>query len=1137
MQRKSNEGIVCVASQGGRRPRIAMAGDIIVSEVDGPLDVVGCFVRKEDGLQEQKRQLVVVGLERVDVYAGVEQDEPRKVLSFRTDGCTVAAFYYRDHSVADQRFFILLKATGRLDFIDLEYKLVKSLETEIDQVRSEPKFLFQDPLRPALVFNLSCTEIYEIPTDDILGVVQADIKLSYITSSPIVSIDACINFNDILDKDAFSLSILTHAYGANEYNLEACVCVFEPKPAKTVKWKRTTNVSFMDEAVVSQVLLKSVANIGHFVFSPLKTYLIKHAPSSKQTINGEEIGTMYLGSGAFESGHEEAIHFLRPIFSEVTLKYLAFMFMTDTGTLITCKLNAILSSFEDDTYMWDSFVFERSNTDNNIPLEHYFSAFFDEKRWMLVCPKGYITMNSFENHNHSVFITFGSLLRKSTLYADFTGNYIRSHISCGSLHSGQGFLSLKSRLFMNIFAVTSKEPFFQTRNGAPLQVYATKKGIYWADTDNFIYKDNDRISTETNVDLIVTGKGTLLKDKSIVTLASIGKDEECNYVYVTKQGHLKWSHLERFYQIQNLQRALTTENCCLSAISRNCSILTVLVLNDEIMVFDSCNKLKNQNKTFNMLSNISSLFLYESAHIVYILISDIEGNLCVIDASTLEVLEEVKICKKRLQFCGVPNSDYVLIFTPDTIVLFKPSALKGEFDIQEVYTPYHISHLVPGKNDSSVIMVTRQGQFYDVTVPGDVGEAIFSSKLEQVPKPCLKFITLESSSRYIFVAALPIAQQRHDNYSEIYVYDIKEIKRIRTFNFCSVDNGTKSIKYENVLITDMIGVPILKRKETLAKKKASELYKEVIFNSCVLVSLNLNPVDDIDSNEMNNLMLFSFDEKSGTIEYLFGINTGFSVTGLYNYYNGCILAHGESIQAYQLNYSVHGNKFSIEHVSNRLNISGVAITSSIFFEEEKAKMARKQQNINTWVYLEKMILLDVRKGMTRFNITHTTDGNIEKIQLQVQPLSPLGRELINSTTDRGIMFTGVATVTFKGSRYLLTSYGSQRLTLFSFAFGDDDDDEIDQNEFDIAAQVTTIKSVEIAHFSGGVFLNRATFTPFFLVTTLGNGCYVIGFLHEESVISSFKLSEVEAGFTSVENPKYLGLLDPHRDDHDMISER
>lgn len=251
-------------------------------------------------------------------------------------------------------------------------------------------------------------------------------------------------------------------------------------------------------------------------------------------------------------------------------------------------------------------------------------------------------------------------------------------------------------------------------------------------------------------------------------------------------------------------------------------------------------------------------------------------------------------------------------------------------------------------------MATFQGKFYDVTVPSDVGEATFSSKLEQVPKPCLKFINLESSSRYIFVAALPIAQQMHDNYSEIYVYDIKQIKRICTLDFCSIDNDIKSIKYENVLITDMISVPLLKRKETLGKKKASELYKEVIFNSCILVSLNLNPVDEIDSNEMKNLMLFSFDEKSGTIEYLFGINAGFSITGLYNYYNGCILAYGESIQAYQLNYSVHENKFSIEHVSNRLDISGVAITSSIFFEEDKIKMAKKQQNINTWVYSEKM---------------------------------------------------------------------------------------------------------------------------------------------------------------------------------------
>lgn len=156
---------------------------------------------------------------------------------------------------------------------------------------------------------------------------------------------------------------------------------------------------------------------------------------------------------------------------------------------------------------------------------------------------------------------------------------------------------------------------------------------------------------------------------------------------------------------------------------------------------------------------------------------------------------------------------------------------------------------------------------------------------------------------------------------------------------------------------------------------------------------------------------------------------------------------------------------------------------------------------------------------------------LKRYNWQVQSLDPLERELINSTSDRGIMFTGVATATFNGTRYLLTSYGGQRLTLFSFAFGDDD--EIDQNEIDIAAQVTAIKSVGITQSSKGTFLGRATFTPFFLVTTLGNGCYVIGFLHEES----YKPSTVEAALAYMEDPKYLGFLDPRRNKHDMISER
>ena len=103
-----------------------MTDNIIVSEVDGPPDVVKCFIREEDGLEGQSRELVVIRLEYIDVFEGVEQDEARKKLRLRTVGYTVAAFYFKDHTAPNRRFYILLKATGRLDFVNLDYKIVKS---------------------------------------------------------------------------------------------------------------------------------------------------------------------------------------------------------------------------------------------------------------------------------------------------------------------------------------------------------------------------------------------------------------------------------------------------------------------------------------------------------------------------------------------------------------------------------------------------------------------------------------------------------------------------------------------------------------------------------------------------------------------------------------------------------------------------------------------------------------------------------------------------------------------------------------------------------------------------------------------------------------------------------------------------
>ena len=148
--------------------------------------------------------------------------------------------------------------------------------------------------------------------------------------------------------------------------------------------------------------------------------------------------------------------------------------------------------------------------------------------------------------------------------------------------------------------------------------------------------------------------------------------------------------------------------------------------------------------------------------------------------------------------------------------------------IRDRYTPYHINCLITGQKDRTIIMVTSQGGFYDVVVPKDAGRAPFGSKLEQVAKTCLKFTTLESSSRYIIVAAIPVANHLQDKYSEIQVYDTKWVKNISTFNFSNINDDIKSIKYENVLISDMIDVPLLKRTETLGKRKTSELYKDCL---------------------------------------------------------------------------------------------------------------------------------------------------------------------------------------------------------------------------------------------------------------------------------------------------------------------
>ncbi|CAI7360365.1 CFC_collapsed_G0029850.mRNA.1.CDS.1 [Saccharomyces cerevisiae] len=68
------------------------------------------------------------------------------------------------------------------------------------------------------------------------------------------------------------------------------------------------------------------------------------------------------------------------------------------------------------------------------------------------------------------------------------------------------------------------------------------------------------------------------------------------------------------------------------------------------------------------------------------------------------------------------------------------------------------------------------------------------------------------------------------------------------------------------------------------------------------------------------------------------------------------------------------------------------------------------------------------------------------------------------------------------------------------------------------------------------FLGESTFMPLFLVSTLSNGCYVIGILHEESDISLHILSEKKAVFAKRSVQKFLGFLDPQMDDHTVISE-
>ncbi|AGO12291.1 AaceriAEL069Cp [[Ashbya] aceris (nom. inval.)] len=665
----------------------------------------------------------------------------------------------------------------------------------------------------------------------------------------------------------------------------------------------------------------------------------------------------------------------------------------------------------------------------------------------------------------------------SILFAGVAGPGIAKYMFfCGGASMNNGLLEVHQMGFPARFIEHTPIEFASSVDA----VWSTAEGIYWLDHAGDLYQNSRKVMSKAHILEILPSGKLILREMDILAACAI---DENTYVRVDSKYELHWSD-----DSGSVNLPIEKQPPPRILISGEAGYLGVSIGNVVHLIDGEkhmqIHKVESNDPIFSFKVKITARGL----HFMY---CDIMGFLVIYKDKTL--VAKLRVHSKGLHICTIPSSDKVLLYHETSIYLFSLSDLT----IGHISFPCHPREIKYTVGDSFLV-VDANGYLCTISCKkirdwepeliriSDTTSGLISKCIVPAHNPSFIVATLIADT---FDKELSTTEYA----SRLEVFSCIDGKFTSFYDL--------SQQYPNAIITDIISMDAQRQDaDDLAERMSYA--KKLALNRCILVSVSYETAEE----DGDNIFLYSLDEFTGSLELQMKYDTHFHVSLLKIYRDNTILAIGECLQAFFLDYSVKDNRFTFQPLSGTVDVGGVPKESSLLWVPEPRDVKRKRKAES---HQAKLVIQNTVKGFQQFEILDRRSkrrdhGNNDPtaVQLSFRPV-PIGD--LDAMLKPAVELSAIcaSAISFEGADNTPVSAFSDEDNTVILVREEPPDVRICQLE--IPHRITSITAATSRPSSGRQPQKLLLFDkqkPLFIISTVAGGCYLVSGLSTQSPVAA-----------------------------------
>ncbi|AAS52616.2 AEL069Cp [Eremothecium gossypii ATCC 10895] len=665
----------------------------------------------------------------------------------------------------------------------------------------------------------------------------------------------------------------------------------------------------------------------------------------------------------------------------------------------------------------------------------------------------------------------------SILFAGVAGPEMTSYMFfCGGTSLNNGLLELYRMGFPNEFIRHDPIDF----GSSVEKMWPTTEGIYWLDPAGDLHQNSRKVLSKADVQDILPNGQMILRELDTIAVCTL---DENIYVRLDSKYELHWSD-----HSASIKLSVETQPPTRTFMSADSGYLG-LSLDNNVYLID-------KDKHVQMLrvdakDPIFSFKVKMTERGVRIMYCDIMGSLVIYKGQKL--LAKLKVHSKGLHICPIASSDKVLLYHETSVYLFSLNDLSiGHLPFpchpREIKLASDDSFLVTDANGHMLVVHCKEMRKWkpQLVRTSDTTPGLISKCVVPTHNPSFIVATLVADH---FDREL----SKTEYSSQLAVFSCLDGKFTSFYDLYE--------RYPNAIITDIISMNAQRQNDADDLFEQMSYAKKLALSRCVFVSVSYETSEE----DGDNIFLYSVDDFTGNLELQMKYNTHFHVSLLETYRDNTILAIGECLQAFVLDYSVKDNRFMLQPLSDAVDVGGVPKDCSVLCIPDARDCKRKRRAES---HQAKLVIHNTMKGFQQFEILDRKSKRHSQahsdrtaVQIFFRPV-PIGELDAILKPAAELSAISASAISFEGAGYIPVSAIADVDNTVILIRQDAADVKICQLE--IPHRVTSITAARRSPSSGRQPHQPPLFNeldPLFIISTVAGGCYLVSGLSARSPVA------------------------------------